>query len=43
MEGWRLLFRRGVGEERLGVFGEVLAAVWRIKTFGEDYEVGAGY
>jgi len=39
--GWRLLFGGRGGEEGFGVFGKVLAAVGRVKAFGEDDERSA--
>ena len=40
VEGGRLVFRWGRGEERFGVRGEVLAAIGRIEAFWEDDEGG---
>ena len=41
VEGGRLIFRWGGGEERFGVRGEVLAAIGRIEAFWKDDEGGA--
>jgi hypothetical protein len=40
MEGRRLLFCWWGGKKSFGVFGEVLAAVGTVETFGEDDDVG---
>ena len=42
VEGGRLLFCWGRGEERFGVGGEVLAAIGRIEAFRKDDEGGPG-
>ena len=43
VKGGRLVFRRGRGEERFGVGGEVLAAIGRVEAFWEDDEGSPGF